>query len=133
MPGSNTSGGYMISDGYGGAHAILFGFGFLDGSEPNHYQLSGNTWDGTLVSFASDEGPQPGEWGHYAVGWDGAYLITYFDGVPVGRNKFGGVRVTGDSLNGAGELLIGGSDHSNFQGRLPPGSRSEAGHTPHAL
>jgi hypothetical protein len=118
MPSSNTSGGYMISDGYGGAHAILFGFGFLDGSEPNHYQLSGNTWDGTLVTFASDEGPQPGEWGHFAVGWDGQYINTYFDGVPVGRNKFTGHRTSGLSINGAGHLLVGGSDHSNFSGRI---------------
>ena len=118
MPAANTSGGYMISDGYGGAHAILFGFGFLDQSEPNHYQLSGNTWDGHVVSFASDEGPQVGEWGHYAVGWDGEYLITYFDGVPVGRNKFNGQRTSGLSINGAGHLLVGGSDHNNFSGRI---------------
>jgi hypothetical protein len=119
MPGPRTSGGYMISDGYGGAHAILFGFGFLDGSEPNHYQLIGNTWDGSgIVSFASDEGPQVGEWGHYAVGWDGQYIVTYFDGVPVGRVKFDGTRQPGQAINGAGHLLVGGSDHSNFQGRL---------------
>lgn len=118
-PGPNTSGGYMISDGWGGAHAVLFGFGFLDQSEPGHYQLSGNTWNGTgIVTFTSDEGPQVGEWGHYAVGWNGDYLMTYFDGVPVGRTKFDGQRKPGGSINGAGWLLIGGSDHSNFQGRI---------------
>jgi len=119
MPGQNTSGGYMISDGYGGAHAILFGFGFLDGSEPNHYQLIGNTWNGnSIVSYASDEGPQVGEWGHYGVGWDGQYIVTYFDGVPVGRTRYDGVRMSSGPGFGASHLLIGGSDHSNFQGRL---------------
>jgi hypothetical protein len=119
MPGAGAGGTYMLSDGYGGAHALLFGFGFFDGSEPGHFQLSGNTWDGAkVVSFVSDEGPQVGEWGYYAAGWDGQYLTTYFDGVPVGRNRFTGQRAPGGAINGAGHLLIGGSDHQNLAGRI---------------
>ncbi len=119
MPDEKSSGGYMIADGYGGGHALLFGFAYLGGQELNHYQLSGNIWDGTqLNTFASDEGPEPFEWGHFAVGWDGQHVITYFDGVPVGKKAFVGPRRTPGPGGGASRLLVGGSDHSNFTGRI---------------
>ncbi len=119
MPNKKTSGGYMLSDGYGGAHALLFGFSYLGGVEPNHYQLNGNIWDGEkLNKFISDEGPEPFEWGHYAVGWDGRYIVTYYDGVPVGRNPFDGPRRTPGPGGGGTRLFVGGSDHSNFSGRI---------------
>lgn len=119
MPADKSSGGYMLSDGYGGAHAILFGFHSLGGSDPGHYKLSGNVWDTTkLVPFSSDEGPEPHEWGHYAVGWDGQYIVTYFNGVPVGRTPFNGPRRTPGQWRGGKRLLVGGSDHSNFAGRM---------------
>ena len=117
MPGNNAGGTYLLSDGYGGAHALLFGF-FV--SEANRYQLSGNIFDGVNHdnSFGSDQGPAAGEWGHFAVGWDGQNIVTYYNGVPVGRAPFAGPRRTPGPVQGGGRLLIGGSDHSNFNGRI---------------
>lgn len=119
MPGQNAAGTYMISDGYGGAHALLFGVGNLGSGEPGRYQLIGNIWDGgALTSFHSDEGPAPGEWGHFAAGWDGQYVVLYFNGVPVGRQKWAGPRRSPGPGGGGGRLYVGGSNHSNFDGRI---------------
>jgi len=119
MPAENASATYLLSDGYGGAHALLFGFSSLGHSEPGRYLLSGNIFDGTgNTSFISDEGPAPREWGHFAVGWDGINVVTYYNGVPVGRKSFAGPRRTPGFNGGGGRLLIGGSDHSNLHGRI---------------
>ena len=119
-PGSNAAATYMLSDGYGGAHALLFGVGSFNSSEPSRYELLGNIFDGVRHDnyFGSDQGPAVGEWGHFAVGWDGQNIITYFNGVPVGKTPFHGPRRTPGPGGGAGRLLIGGSDHSNFDGRI---------------
>src|SRR5437588_2887796 len=117
MPGENSDARYILSDGYGGAHALLFGF--IGGSEPGRYNLFGNIWKGdSLVYFYSDTGPAPGEWGHFAVGWDGKNILTYFNGVPVGKVAFNGPRQTLGPGDGSGRLLIGGSDHQNVVGRI---------------
>ena len=119
MPGDNAAATYMISDGYGGAHAILYGVSNFSQSEPGRYQLVGNVWNGKLLTtFGSDDGPAPNEWGHFAAGWDGANIVTYFNGVPVGKTPFVGPRITPGGIQGCGRLLIGGSDHSNFRGRI---------------
>jgi len=117
MPGENTYTRYLLSDGYGGAHALLFGFNY--NVEPGRYNLFGNIWDGsTWTQFVSDDGPSPGEWGHYAVGWDGMNIITYYNGVPVGKQPFAGPRICMGLGWGASMLLIGGSDHQNLIGRI---------------
>ncbi len=123
MPGTNAGGTYLLSDGYGGHHALLFGFSHYNEAEPGRYQLYGNLFDGYvsgehLVPFYSDEGPAPGEWGHFAVGWDGQSIILYFNGVPVGKRAYAGTRATPSPAHGGNRLLIGGSDHSNFIGRI---------------
>jgi hypothetical protein len=119
MPGKNAGATYMISDGYGGAHAILFGVANFGSREPNRYQLLGNIWNGSyLTYFASDEGPAANEWGHYAAGWDGKNIVIYFNGVPVGKTPWTGPRITPGRAQGCGRLLIGGSDHANFIGRI---------------
>lgn len=119
MPGLGAEATYMLSDGYGGGHALLFGFAGFNTNSPGRFRLFGNIWDGGRVnSFTSDEGPGPNEWGHFAVGWDGRWIVTYFNGVPVGRTAFRGPRFTPGGLQGGGRLLIGGSDHSNFVGRI---------------
>ena len=116
MPGNNTSPRYLLSDGYGGAHALLFGF---NSGVSGHYSLFGNIWSGDpTFYFNSDDGPSPGEWGHYAVGWDGESVITYYDGVPVGKQHFTGPRSSTGWYNGSNMLLIGGSDHQNLIGRI---------------
>ena len=120
MAGSNAGATYMLSDGYGGAHALLFGVGSFNSSEPNRYELLGNLFDGVKFDnyFGSDQGPAIGEWAHFAVGWDGQNIITYYNGVPVGKTPFAGPRRTPGPGGGGGRLLIGGSDHSNFDGRI---------------
>ena len=119
MPGDGAGGTYIFADGYGGFHALLFGVANFNTSEPNRYQLLGNIFDGNgLTYYGSDEGPAPGEWGHYATGWDGQYIVTYFNGVPVGRTKWAGPRRTPGAGGGAGRLYVGGSNHSNFIGRI---------------
>ena len=123
MPMNDAGATYMLSDGYGGLHALLFGFSNLGASEPGRYEMSGNLNDGIsgsshIFSFGSDSGPTVGEWGHLAVGWDGQNIITYFDGVPVGKTRYALPRQSTGIGNGAGRLLIGGSDHANFHGRI---------------
>jgi hypothetical protein len=123
MPGNNAGGTYMISDGYGGDHALLFGFSNYNEEEPGRYQLFGDIFDGYvsgghIIFFASDQGPAIGEWGHFAVGWDGQSIITYFDGVPVGKVAYAGTRATPSPGYGGNRLLIGGSDHNNLVGRI---------------
>src|SRR6185369_15428083 len=93
MPTGDAGATYMLSDGYGGLHAVLFGVASLNSSEPNRYEMSGNVNDGMsgsshIFSFGSDSGPMSGEWGHLAVGWDGHNIITYFNGVPVGKTPY---------------------------------------------
>src|SRR5207237_159052 len=88
MPGDNTTSRYLLSDGYGGAHALLFGFS--GGQEPGRYNLAGNIFDGSQsTSFLTSEGRAPGEWGHFAVGWDGNTIVMYCDAVHVGREASG--------------------------------------------
>jgi hypothetical protein len=117
MPGENTYTRYLLSDGYGGAHALLFGF--LYSNEPGRYTLFGDIFDGTNTTyFLSDDGPVPGEWGHYAVGWDGKNIITYYDGVPIGKQPFVGPRISPGRDWGASMPLVGGSDHQNLIGRI---------------
>lgn len=117
MPGTDALSRYMLSDGYGGAHALLFGF--IGDNAGTRLSLYGNVWNGsTQIDFGSDDGPAPNEWGHMAVGWDGNYIYTYFNGIPVGLKPFSGPRMPGGVNNGAGTLFIGGSDHSNFMGRI---------------
>lgn len=118
MPDNNAAATYLLSDGYGGAHALLFGFSNLGTSEPGRYQLFGNIWSGKFNYFSSDEGPAPREWGHFAVGWDGKNIVTYLNGVPVGKTAFLGPRLSPGPGWGSGRLFIGGSDHNNLNGRI---------------
>lgn len=120
MPGTDAGATYVLSDGYGGAHALLFGVGSFNSSEPDRYELLGDIFDGVKFDnyFGSDVGPAIGEWAHMAVGWDGENIITYYNGVPVGKTPFHGPRRTPGPGGGGGRLLIGGSDHSNFDGRI---------------
>jgi hypothetical protein len=116
MPGERAGSRYLVSDGYGGAHAILFGFA---GPLRSIYVFSGNVFNGTTsTTFGSDEGPAPNEWGHYAVGWDGDAIVTYFNGVPVGKRVWKGPRRTPGPRGGGGTIFVGGSTHQNFIGRL---------------
>jgi len=98
---------YWISEGYGGAHAILAGFN--GAGVP-----AGNIWSGAVTTgFAGRYTAQTGEWLHYVVTWDGANLWTLINGIVVGVTPFAGPRQAQQ-----GGLFIGGSDHSNFAGKI---------------
>ena len=115
-PGMYNGTRYILSDGMGGAHAILFG---LAGLGTSFYVPVGNTFDGSQsIPFGGDDGPAAGEWAHLAVGWDGSNIITYYNGVPVGSSAFSGQRFTLGPDGGGGRLFIGGSNHENFLGSI---------------
>jgi hypothetical protein len=113
-----TANAYVISDGYGGAHAILIGFSQTN--NPATLQvLTGNIYTGSsTTSFTADDGLYPNEWGHVAYIWDGsAYLYVYVDGIPVMKTSFSGPRQSPTTVVGGGnDLCVGGSDHSNYTG-----------------
>lgn len=105
---------YVISEGNGGAHALLAGF--LGGNGTSAYiKPGGNVFNGSLnTSWGSFEGVAADEWCHVGIGWDGSdWLIVYLNGIPSGMVAFAGPRVSQQ-----GWLYICGSDHSNFRGRL---------------
>lgn len=105
--GNDVGQGYIISEGYGGNHAILYG---LDGTP------TGNIYSGTATtSFGASYRPQAGEWLHTAVGWDGTWVYVWVNGVIDGMAPFAGPR---QAQAGQGGLFLGGSTHSNFQGAI---------------
>lgn len=114
----DTGAEYWISEGFGGAHAILAGFGT---GVP-----TGNVWDGTAShSFSGAYTAQNGEHLHYRVMWDGTTIWVLINGIVVGSFAFAGPRRAQ-----YGDLLIGGSDHSNWQGCIVQ-ERAWEGQAPH--
>jgi hypothetical protein len=113
-PGTNALSRYMISDGYSGLHAVLFGF--TSGTVAGRNYLYFNATGGSFIEVVSDDGPAADEWGHYRVAYDGSQVVVYFNGVPVGRKAWAGPRTT--HAPGGGRLFIGGSDHNNFHGLI---------------
>lgn len=111
-PGTNALSRYMISDGYSGLHAVLFGF--TSGTVAGRNYLYFNATGGSFIEVVSDDGPAADEWGHYRVAYDGGQVVVSFNGVPVGRKAWAGPRTT--HAPGGGRLFIGGSDHNNFHG-----------------
>jgi hypothetical protein len=106
----HRGGEYVISDGYGGAHALLWGFGGANTPQTgNIYNGTGNT------SFGGVYAPEPDEWVHIAVAWDGAHRIGVFvNGLLDGLAAFEGPRrAIGWSTGAGGHLYVCGSDHSN--------------------
>jgi hypothetical protein len=109
---------YIISDGYGGIHAMLFGFSGTDGT--GHTSFQGNMFSSLVafVSFGGGMGPAIGEWCHVAVAWNGTTVNVYYNGVPITAVPFAGPRITPGSGGGGGVAFIAGSDHQNFKGSI---------------
>jgi hypothetical protein len=105
--------GYVISDGYGGAHALLWGF---TGSAGGPYTIVGNVWNGTTVGLTGLHPFKHGEWAHIAVGLSTGNLYQWVNGVGDVKTAFSGTRSTHTS--GGGKLYVGGSDHLNGTFRL---------------
>jgi len=105
-----ASGYYVVSDGAGGAHALLWDGGggniFLD--------------DGSAISFGCDDDPPPNVVSHFRVqGVEdnaGVYWATSaINGILCGRSAFPGGRTRATQTTSSGMLYIGGSDHQNAQ------------------
>ena len=106
---------YVISDGYGGDHNLLWGF---NGFPSGYGTMSGNIkLNGATFSFVSQDGIYEGDWHHIAVGWDGETLRTYVDGVLSRVYSAIGTRQTGGNVS-EGVMFVGGSDHSNYHGYI---------------
>lgn len=106
--------GYVISDGYGGAHAILLS-GFS----------SGNIWNGAAsVSFGADDGIPNDQWFEMALAigndWAGnPYIVVFNNGIPVGCTPMVGTRTAPAGVGaGTGFLFVGGSSHINWSGEI---------------
>lgn len=110
---------YWLSDGYGGAHAALFGFA-QNGVDTQNRPRGNFSYDGTnSVSFDSDDGAMPDQWCHVAFSWDGQYVRCHLNGIVVGRVAHMGNRMSPSTINGGGnDLFIGGSDHNNYDGKI---------------
>lgn len=109
--------GYIVSEGSGGAHALLWG---LQGSTGGRAFMSGNIWDGSAAhSFTSVSGTglADGEWGHVAVGWDGSSIHCWLNGVRCGVTAYSSTR-TASVAGSPGDLFVGGSSHINFSGSI---------------
>lgn len=123
-----TGAEYVISDGYGGAHNLLFGF---DGLTGGYGGLTGNMWiAGAAQSFSSQDKVYEGDWHHIAVGRDASFIYVWVDGVLSRKFASTGTRqTTGNPAEGI--MFVGGSDHSNYNGfiRMVRGIESACPHT----
>jgi hypothetical protein len=109
-PGATVQNGFLVSDGYGGAHSLLWGFGGIPGP------VTGNVWNGTTsISFGGGYVVAAGEWVHVALLWPkgNQYVYSFVNGVCDGQAAFAGPRVT-PAPGGPGMLYVGGSDHLNL-------------------
>lgn len=119
--------GYIVSSGYGGAHAILFGFA-NDGL--TKYRLIGNfrtmpsgVCDASemTITFGSSHIFEPNVWYHVAVASVHHRLTGYKNGQPILTRSWQGERISSTCSvydASAGELYVGGSTHSNFSGEI---------------
>ncbi len=102
---------YWISDDYGGAHNILFG---NDGSITGMMGVSGNIYYDLAQTSFDGYDVVPDSTDHFfAVGYDGANIVVFIDGVPSKATPYTGYR---RRTGGSGDLWIGGSDHSKAIG-----------------
>jgi len=112
-----TSGGYLVVDGYGPYHAILFG---VQGNEATGYNIVGNFATGTDGnSYGSFDKIYVNEWHHVAVSLSipDMAIVVFIDGIPSGIQTFVGDRsVAGIPGGGNGGFMIGGTGHSSFNG-----------------
>jgi hypothetical protein len=106
---TNLNTGYIISDGFGGGHALLWG---------HSTNASGNLWTsaGSALSFNGTYNMGLLEWCYVAVALHNGYLYTYVNGIADGLTSMGGT--TRRCFTNDGTLFIGGSDHINFLGDI---------------
>lgn len=111
-----TGGQYIVSAGYGGNHCLLWG---VSGNEALGYTLSGNIYSSDTAiatSFQTTERIRHNEWAYVACCYDGARVGIFINGIPSAFTVYTGNRKTTSGIEGT--LLVGGSDHQNYEGRL---------------
>ena len=112
---SGTFTGYVISDGYGGAHAVLFG---MNGGPTVGYNITGNQYTGaTTASYTGLDSSAENQWTLIGLAFDGAKIRTFRDGLCDGEVAANNRTNLGIS-SGCGLMFVGGSDHSHFKGRV---------------
>lgn len=104
--------GYLISAGYGGAHALLWGFN----SNSTHFSITGNIWDNNgnqTITFSTATKFPLGAWHHVAVGWNKQTIVVWVNGVAEGSTAFAAdSRITPGVETPV--MYVGGSNHSKF-------------------
>lgn len=99
--------GYLLTSGYGGAHDLNYGH--------TSGVASGSLYDGSspVIYQAGTYQPAIGEWVHGAIGWDGATVYLYANGVPESQFAWAGPRQSVGRSAAGGYFYVGGPDHSN--------------------
>lgn len=122
---------YMLSDGFGGFHAVLLGFG--QGGVGTLNVLAGN-FNGTPgTSFTGTFGLKNNEWGVVTYGYDPvtAKIYLFVNGIIYDQFSYTGTRFSTTEVSGGGRrLYIGGSHHSNFSGKIQMYRGAEGGNFP---
>jgi hypothetical protein len=110
---------YIVSDGYGGAHALLW-----SGVSGNINFKDGGGVD-QIISFASSSSLVANVFNHCRVrllvdDFGNIFILTDVNGISVGKVQVpaGYVRSVYNGAGGQGTLYVMGSDHSNKQGWL---------------
>jgi hypothetical protein len=109
--------GYVISDGFGGGHAMLVGPTCGSGS----CGITGNIWNvvgASLTTFNSVDSFPSDVWTHIAVIGYGSDVRVYINGVPSNITSFPGTRGSPGGGAGSGNLYVCGSDHSMYKGHI---------------
>lgn len=123
---------YMLSDGYGGAHAALLGFTQTGPGSLNMPSGNFNGTPGTSFSLSGTNfGLMNGEWGNVCYAYDGANVYVYINGIVYLVAPYSGTRFSATEILGGGRrLYIGGSTHSMFNGKLQQYRAAEGGSFP---
>lgn len=110
-----TGAEYVISDGYGGAHNLLWGF---DGLSAGYGGITGNMWiAGAASSFTSQDKVYEGDWHHIAIGRGASFIYVWVDGVLSRKFATAGTRQTTGNVS-EGVMFVGGSNHSSYNGYI---------------
>lgn len=111
--------GYIVSDGYGGAHALLW-----SGASGNINFRDGSNAD-QIVQYSSLSVPPPGVFSHLMVkvltdAWGNQFIETIINGISTCKTLVptGYTRAVCQGFQGQGTLFVMGSDHSEAVGWL---------------
>lgn len=110
-----TSGAYIVADGYGGGHSLLWGP--QNGNIIFNQGIAGEE----IVSFGADDAPPAGIFSCLDIRIQSdpyglPILVMRTNGIPVGIQYIPAGKTRTGAGAGSGPLFIAGSDHSNFKG-----------------